>query len=71
MFGITLTVVMFVMGLLMVYSYLVIFPRYESHWRATEHEFTSLWTHVNSLEYTGKIEEMEEFFRKEGLEADE
>lgn len=66
-----LGVICLILALLMLYSYVVIFPRYESHWKATEHEFTSLWTHVNSLEYTGKIEEMEEFFRKEGLEADE
>lgn len=66
-----LGVICLILALLMLYSYVVIFPRYESHWKATEHEFISLWTHVNSLEYTGKIEEMEEFFRKEGLEVDE
>ena len=71
MFGIILTVIMFVMGLLMLYSYLVIFPRYESHWKATEHEFTSIWTHINSLEYSGSMDEIEDFMIKEGLEVDE
>lgn len=71
MFGIILTVIMFVMGLLMLYSYLVIFPRYESHWKATEHEFTSIWTHINTLEYSGSMDEIEDYMIKEGLKVDE
>ena len=60
-----------ILAILMLYSYLVIFPRYEAHWKATEHELTSIWTHINSLEYSGSIEEMEDFMRKEGLMVDE
>lgn len=66
-----LGVICLILSILMLYSYLVIFPRYESHWKATEHEFTSIWTHINTLEYSGSMDEIEDFMIKEGLEVDE
>ena len=39
-----------VMAAVLLYTYAVIIPRYESHWKATEHELNVLWGRVNVLE---------------------
>ena len=46
-------IMLFAMG----YFYLKIFPVYESHWRATEHELNEAWCHINTLE--DEVEENE------------
>ena len=49
-FCIILGVLMALMIIGMAYFYLKIFPTYESHWKATEHELNVVWDHVNILE---------------------
>ena len=39
------------------YFYFKIFPVYESHWRATEHELNVAWDHINMLEYNENDED--------------
>ena len=39
-----------ILAAIMLYTYAVIIPKYESHWKATEHELNVLWGHVNVLE---------------------
>ncbi len=43
-------VALLVMATVMLYTYLITIPRYESHWKATEHELNTLWAHVNTIE---------------------
>ena len=59
-----LMIIMLVLVALMLfgmgYFYFKIFPIYESHWRATEHELNEAWCHINTLEGYEFADEVEE-----------
>lgn len=54
---IILIVLMVVMLVAMGYFYFFIFPKYESHWKAAEHELNEAWLHINALEYNENDED--------------
>lgn len=61
-----LMTIMFVLVVIMLfgmgYFYIKVFPKYESHWKATKHELEMVWFHVNTLEgyeFSDEVEENE------------
>ena len=71
-----LYVALFILSILVLYIFLRVIPVFDSHFKATEHELTSVWTHINMLENgdsydSYKEDEREEFYRKEGLSVDD